>query len=58
MISNNIFSIHDNTHRLTICCGITSLKNEDSIDTLTDRLSKALKEAKNTKGKNNTKSIS
>ena len=58
IISNNIFSIGDNSHRLTICCGVTSLKKEDSIDTLTDRLSKALKEAKNTDGKNNTKSIS
>lgn len=58
MINNNIFSIGDNKHRLTICCGVTTLKKEDTIDTLTDRLSKALKEAKNTKGKNNIQSIS
>lgn len=57
MISNNIFSIEDNNHKLNVCCGVTILKKEDSINSLTDRLSKALKEAKNTKGKNSTKSI-
>ena len=58
MISNNIFSVGDNKHHLTICCGVTTLKKNDSIETLTDRASKALKEAKSIKGKNNTKSIS
>lgn len=58
MISNNIFSVGDNKHHLTICCGVTTLKKNDSIETLTDRVSKALKEAKGVKGKNNTKSIS
>lgn len=57
LISNNIFSVGDNKHRLTICCSVTTLKKKDSIETLTDRLSKALKEAKSIKGKNNTKSI-
>ncbi|WBV54125.1 GGDEF domain-containing protein [Chryseobacterium gambrini] len=58
MISNNIFSVGDNKHHLTICCGVTTLKKEDSIETLTNRVSKALEEAKSIKGKNNTKSIS
>lgn len=57
MISNNIFSIGDNKHHLTICCGITTLKKDDSIESLTDRVSKALKEAKSINDKNNTKSI-
>ena len=58
MISNNIFSVGDNKHHLTICCGVTTLKKEDSIEILTNRVSKALEEAKSIKGKNNTKSIS
>ena len=58
MVGNNIFSIADNKHRLTICCGATTLRKDDSIESLTDRISKALKEAKSIKGKNNTKSIS
>ncbi|TDQ78338.1 GGDEF domain-containing protein [Sphingobacterium yanglingense] len=58
MVENNIFSIADNKHRLTICCGATILKKDDSIESLTDRISKALKEAKGIEGKNNTKSIS
>lgn len=58
MICNNIFEIGDNKHRLTVCCGITTLKQEDSVDSLTKRISKALQEAKSVKGKNNTKSIS
>lgn len=58
MISNNIFSVADNNHHITVCCGVTTLKKNDSIETLTDRVSKALKEAKGVKGKNNTKSIS
>jgi diguanylate cyclase (GGDEF)-like protein len=58
MISNNIFSVADNNHHITVCCGVTTLKKEDSIETLTNRVSKALEEAKSIKGKNNTKSIS
>lgn len=58
IVGNNIFSIADNKHRLTICCGVTTLLKDDSIESLTDRISKALKEAKSIKGKNNTKSIS
>lgn len=58
LISNNIFSIADNKHRLSVCCGVTTMKKEDSIESLTNRVSTALKEAKSIKGKNNTKSIS
>jgi diguanylate cyclase (GGDEF)-like protein len=58
MVGNNIFSITDNKHRLTISCGVTTLKKDDSIESLTNRISNALKEAKSIKGKNNTKSIS
>jgi len=58
MICNHIFEIGDNKHRLTVSCGVTTLKKEDSIETVTNRVTNALNEAKSIKGKNNTKSIS
>lgn len=58
LIGNNIFLIGNSKHSLTVSCGVTTLKREDSIDSITERVSEAMKEAKNVKGKNNTKSIS
>lgn len=58
MIEKNIFSIDESKHKLTVSCGVTILKKGDSVDSLIDRVSDALKIAKETIGKNNTKSIS
>lgn len=57
MIENNIFNVHDVFHELTVSCGVTEFKkDEDTFDTFLNRASQALMTAKNTKGKNNTKS--
>lgn len=58
LIHKNIFEVNYVNHQLTVSCGVTTLKKDDNIDSLKERLSKALSEAKKVKGKNNTKSIS
>lgn len=57
MIEKNLFSIEGSNYKLTVCCGVTELKKEDNFLLLTNRAIEALKEAKLTIGKNNTKSI-
>lgn len=57
MIENNIFNIDEVYYKLTVSCGVTEFKkDDDTIDTFLNRASLALTSAKNTKGKNNTKS--
>lgn len=58
LVSQNLFSVDDRNHKLTISCGVTTLKKEDTVESITERLSTALKEAKKVKGKNNSKPIS
>lgn len=58
LIHKNIFEVNNVNHQLTVSCGVTTLKKDDNIDSLKERLSKALSEAKKIPGKNNTKSIS
>ncbi|RTZ03578.1 GGDEF domain-containing protein [Flavobacterium bomense] len=57
MIENNIFNVNEVFYKLTVSCGVTEFKkDEDTFDTFLNRASQALMTAKNTKGKNNTKS--
>ncbi|QQT55334.1 GGDEF domain-containing protein [Sphingobacterium multivorum] len=57
MIQKNLFSIEGSNYKLTVSCGVTELKKEDDFLLFTNRAIEALKEAKLTTGKNNTKSI-
>lgn len=57
MIENNTFLIKEENFKLTVSCGVTEFKKEeDDIDAFLNRASLALSTAKETKGKNNTKS--
>ncbi|WP_164905471.1 GGDEF domain-containing protein [Flavobacterium sufflavum] len=57
MIENNVFNIDEVFYKLTVSCGVTEFKKgDDTIDTFLNRASQALITAKNTLGKNNTKS--
>lgn len=57
MIENNTFLIKEENFKLTVSCGVTEFKKEeDDIDAFLNRASLALTTAKETKGKNNTKS--
>ena len=57
MIAENTFLIDEMSINLSVSCGVTEFKkSEDTIDSFLNRASKALALAKETKGKNNTKS--
>ena len=57
LIENNSFLVGEIPYKLTVSCGVTELKiNDDDYIALTDRVSRALSEAKEMKGKNCTKS--
>lgn len=57
LIQNNSFMVDKTPFNLTVSCGVTALKpQEDDYISLTDRVTKALLEAKNLNGKNCTRS--
>ena len=54
LISRSIFEIHGVDYKLTVCCGVTEYQKEDDQLSLTNRLDRALKEAKKAPSKNST----
>lgn len=58
LIEKNLFSVDGVNYKLTVSCGVTILKKDDTIQSLTDRVTEALKEAKGVSDKNNSKTIS
>jgi diguanylate cyclase (GGDEF)-like protein len=58
LIGNTTFAIEDTSCKLSVSCGVTEYKRgKDDFVAITDRVNKALVEAKSQEGKNNTKSI-
>ena len=58
LISKINFDLQDFTHQLTVCCGVTEFhKENDNYELLTERLNKALLEAKKQPNKNSVRSI-
>jgi diguanylate cyclase (GGDEF)-like protein len=55
VIANTGFEIEGNVHYLTVSCGVAEFKVGDDYDSLVNRASKALAEAKSQVGKNCTK---
>lgn len=57
LIANTSFIIDHKSYNLTVSCGVTEFKiGLDNFESLTDRVAKALVEAKQMPGKNSTKS--
>jgi len=57
LISNTSFYVEEKPYKLTVSCGVTDYKiGVDTYQSLTDRVSKALVEAKECPGKNSTRS--
>lgn len=57
LICNSTFELNNSFHKLTVSCGVTEYQNSDTVQILTDRLQKALKQAKSQKNKNSVQSI-
>ncbi len=57
LINNHGFEVNGNVYTLTVSCGVTELTSEDDYTSFTDRVSKALNLAKQSKNKNCTKSL-
>ena len=56
-IEATYFDINEQKINLTVSCVVTEFQNEDTFESIVDRLSKGLKEAKLKKGKNNSVKI-
>lgn len=56
LIEKTTFTVENQNFNITVCCGVTEFKNNDSPKTIADRANKGLIEAKKSKNKNCIKS--
>jgi diguanylate cyclase (GGDEF)-like protein len=58
LINKTTFSVDEGLYKLSVSCGVTEYKNgKDDFNSITDRVNRALVEAKSQAEKNNTKTI-
>lgn len=57
LISRSVFEINGINYKLTVCCGVTEYHKEDDQASLTNRLDRALKDAKRAPGKNSISTL-